>query len=61
MDAISFVSEIGHVYRVDGWLDEQGSAVTRVIDEETNTTVTLERMKDLEEAKKEANTTDTKK
>ena len=53
MDTISFITEVGHVYRVDGWLDEQGSAVTRVIDEETNTPVTLEREKELEEVKKE--------
>ena len=51
MDTISFVAEIGHVYRVDGWLDERGKAVTRVIDEETNTPVTLERKKELGEAK----------
>jgi len=55
MDTISFVAEIGHVYRVDGWLDERGNAVTRVIDEEFNIPVTLERKKELEEAKKEAN------
>ena len=59
MDTISFVAEIGHVYRVDGRLDEQGNAVTRIIDEETNTPVTLERKKGLEEAEKEAGTTDT--
>ncbi len=59
MDTISFVAEIGHVYRIDGRLDEQGNAVTRVIDEETNTPVTLERKKELENAKKEAGTTDT--
>ena len=53
MDKISFVAEIGHVYRVDGWLDERGNAVTRVIDEETNTPVTLERKKELKETKKE--------
>ena len=53
MDTISFITEVGHVYRVDGWLDEQGSAVTRVIDEETNTPVTLERENELEEVKKE--------
>lgn len=52
-DTISFVAEIGHVYRVDGWLDERGNAVTRVIDEGTNTPVTLERKKELEEARKE--------
>ena len=46
MDTISFVAEIGHVYRVDGWLDERGNAVTRVIDEETNTPVTLEMKKE---------------
>ncbi len=46
MDTISFVAEAGHVYRVDGWLDERGNAVTRVIDEETNTPVTLERKKE---------------
>jgi len=51
MDTISFVAEIGHVYRVDGWLDERGNAVTRVIDEGTNTPVTLEREKELEEDK----------
>ncbi len=59
MDTISFVAEIGHVYRVDGWLDEQGKAVTRVIDEETNTPVILERKKKLEKAEKEASTIDT--
>ena len=53
MDTISFVAEIGHVYRIDGWLDERGNAVTRVIDEETNTPVTLERENELEEVKKE--------
>ena len=46
IDTISFVAEAGHVYRVDGWLDERGNAVTRVIDEETNTPVTLERKKE---------------
>ncbi len=46
IDTISFVAEAGRVYRVDGWLDERGNAVTRVIDEETNTPVTLERKKE---------------
>ncbi len=46
MDTIRFVAEAGNVYRVDGWLDERGNAVTRVIDEETNTPVTLERKKE---------------
>ena len=46
IDTISFVAEAGNVYRVDGWLDERGNAVTRVIDEETNTPVTLERKKE---------------
>jgi len=46
IDTISFVAEAGHVYRVDGWLDERGNAVTRVIDEETNTPVTLKRKQD---------------
>ncbi len=45
MDTIRFVAEAGSVYMVDGWLDERGNAVTRVIDEETNTPVTLERKK----------------
>ena len=53
MDTISFVAEIGHVYRVDGWLDERGNAVTRVIDEETNIPVTLERKKELEKTEQE--------
>ncbi len=46
MDTIRFVAEAGNVYRVDGWLDERGNAVTRVIDEETNTPVTLEMKKE---------------
>ncbi len=43
VDTISFVAEAGHVYRVDGWLDEQENAVTNVIDEETDIPVALER------------------
>jgi len=43
MDTISFLSEAGHVYRIVGWLDEQEDAVIWVVDEETNTPVTLER------------------
>ncbi len=46
MDTIRFVAEAGNVYRVDGWLDERGNAVTRVIDEETNTPVTLKMKKE---------------
>jgi len=53
MNTISFVAEIDHVYIVDGWLDEQGNAVTRVIDEGTNTPVTVKREKELGETKKE--------
>ncbi len=43
MDTISFAAEIGHVYRIDGWVDKEGNAVTTVIDEETDIPVALER------------------
>ena len=52
-DTISFLAESGHVYRVNGWLDEQGNAVLWVTDEETNNPVTLEREKELGETNKD--------
>ncbi len=43
LDTISFLAEADYVYRIDGWLDEQGNAVTNVKDNELDIPVALER------------------